>query len=238
MVRVLYVRSLNRARNVSAPVAIRRQLAAQVGLRAGVALLIAAALVACAPEPAPRTVLDFMEDGYAREGVLTRCNRNRDETLSNEECANARRAAAAVAIQAERARAAELEQESEAKLLALREQEARRAAAEQDAAAAARIAAEMAYEARWNDPTGPRLAGSESNAAPAFGTPVGAVMPSMSDSLAFDVYAEGNEPLGRPSLEVAAVEPPSNELVIAAPRIEIADLAVIPRPFRDETTAQ
>jgi hypothetical protein len=179
-----------------------------------------------------------MEDGYAREGVLTRCNRNRDETLSNEECANARRAAAALAIEAERARAPGLEQESEAKLLALREREAQRAAAEQDAAAAARVAAEVAYEARWNDPAGPRLAGSEQNPAPAFGTPVGTVMPSMSNSLSFDVYPEGNEPLGRPSLEVAAVEPPSNELVIATPRLEIADLAVIPRPFRDATTAQ
>ena len=105
-------------------------------------------------------------------------------------------------------------------------------------AAAARVAAEIAYEARWNDPAGPRLPGSAQTPAPAFGTPVGAVMPSMSDSLAFDVYPEGNEPLGRPSLEVAAAEPPSNELVIATPRLEIADLAVIPRPFRDETTPQ
>jgi hypothetical protein len=179
-----------------------------------------------------------MEDGYAREGVLTRCNRNRDETLSNEECANARRAAAALAIHAERARAPGLEQESEAKLIALREEEARRSAAEQDAAAAARVAAEIAYEARWNDPGGPRLSGAEQNPAPAFGTPVGSVMPSMSNSLAFDVYAEGNEPLGRPSLELAAVDPPSNELVIATPQLEIADLAVIPRPFRAEMTAQ
>jgi hypothetical protein len=199
---------------------------------------VAAALAACAPEPAPRTVLDFMEDGYARDGVLTRCNRNRDETLSNEECANARRAAAALAIEAERARAPALEQESEAKLLALREREARRAAAEQDAAAAARVAAEIAYEARWNDPAGPRLAGSAQTPAPAFGTPVGSVMPSMSTALAFDVYPEGHEPLARPSLEVPAVEPPANELVIAAPRLEIADFAVIPRPFRDETTTQ
>jgi hypothetical protein len=179
-----------------------------------------------------------MEDGYAREGVLTRCNRNRDETLSNEECANARRAAGALAIEAERARAPGLEQESEAKLLALREREALRNEAQQDEAAAARVAAELAYEARWNDPAGPRLAGSEQSVAPAFGAPVGSVMPSMSQSLAFDVYPEGNDPLGRPSLELAAAEPPSNELVIATPRLEIADLAVIPRPFRDDAATQ
>jgi hypothetical protein len=195
-------------------------------------------LAACAPEPAPRTVLDFMEDGYAREGVLTRCNRNRDETLSNEECANARRAAAALAIEAERARAPGLEQESEEKLLALRERDAQRAEAQQDDAAAARVAAEIAYEARWNDPAGPRLAGSQQSAAPAFGAPVGSVMPSMSDSIAFDVYPEGNDPLARPSLEIAAIEPPSNDLVIATPLLEIADLAVIPRPFRDDAATQ
>jgi len=237
-VRVLYVRSLNRALNVSAPVAIRRQWKSRIGLHAGVAPLVVAALAACAPEPAPRTVIDFMDDGYAREGVLTRCNRNRDETLSNEECANARRAAAALAIEAERARAPGLEQESEAKLLALRDREVQQAVAEQDADAAARVAAEAAYEARWNDPAGPRVAGPAQSPAPAFGTPVGSVMPSMSNSPTFDVYAGGTDMLARPSLEIAAVEPPLNELVIATPRLEMTDLAVIPRPFRDETTTQ
>ena len=62
-----------------------------------------------------------MDDGFAREGVLTRCNQNRDETLNDAECINARRAAATIALQAERARAPELEQRSEAKLVALRD---------------------------------------------------------------------------------------------------------------------
>jgi hypothetical protein len=30
------------------------------------------------------------------------------------------------------------------------------------------------------------------------------------------------------------VEPPSNDLVIAAPPLEVPELAVVPRPFRDE----
>ena len=46
-----------------------------------------------------------MEDGLARDGVLTRCNQDRDATLTDVECANARRAAAAVALEVERARA-------------------------------------------------------------------------------------------------------------------------------------
>jgi hypothetical protein len=198
----------------------------------GGALLIAAALAACAPQPAPRTVLDFMDDGLAREGVLTRCNQSRDATSADEECANARRAAAALALEAERARAPGLEQASESKLLAVRESEDRAATAQQQAAAAARSAAEAAYEARWRDPSGSRMPGATSaGTAPTFGAPVGAVMPSMTESTLFDVYAEGNRPLGRRTLEIAKVEPPANDVPLLKPEIE---LAIVPRPFRND----
>ena len=224
---------------MSAAVAIRRQREPKFGLRAGLVLLAAAALAACAPpQPEPRTILDFMDDGLAREGVLTRCNQNRDATLADEECANARRAAAAVALEAERARQPDLTRESEDKLLALREREARRAAAEQDAAARARAAAEAAYEARWRGPAGQRPDGSAAaSSVPAFGVPVGRVMPSMTD-FSFDVYADRTDPLGRRSLEVAAAEPPANELLIQSPKIELNDLALVPRPFRKDDAGQ
>ena len=141
--------------------------------------LLAAMLVACAPKSEPRTVSDFMDDGFAREGVLTRCNQKRDETLSDAECNNARRAAATIALEAERARAPALERQSEARMLAMRER--------QDAA-----------------PT-------------------------------FDVYADGREALGRPSLEIEEAAPPPNDLVITAPPLEVPELSVVPRPFRDDT---
>jgi hypothetical protein len=204
-VRALYVRLSNRAINVSAPVAIRRQRESGLRLRLGAALLTAAVLAACAPDPKPRTVFDFMEDGLAREGVLTRCNRDRDATLADEECANARRAAAAVALEAERARESELERSSEAKL----------------AAVSAREGGER-----------PEAASS----VPAFGAPVGAVMPSMAQS--FDVYANGADPLGRRSLEVEDVAPPANELEIQSPQLAVTDLAIVPRPFRDDGATQ
>lgn len=139
-----------------------------------------------------------MDDGFAREGVLTRCNQNRDETLNDEECNNARRAAATIALEAERARAPELEQRSEAKLVALRDRAA--------------------------EPTGNASAGD----APAFGSPVGSVLPSMSP----DEYAEGTELLGPRVIEIDA-QPPPNDLVIA-PSIDVPELAVVPRPFRDD----
>jgi hypothetical protein len=153
-----------------------------------------------------------MDDGLAREGVLIRCNESRDETVADVECVNARRAEAAIALGAERARAPQLEQESEAKLLALRERAARQS---------------------------PPASGSPSSpSAPAFGAPLGSVMPSMTSASSFDVYAEGADPLGRHTLEIAAVEPPANDLVIAPPRLELADLAVGPRPFRDDVAPQ
>ena len=50
-----------------------------------------------------------MDDDIARDGTLARCNENRDETLNDIECANARRAAAAIALRAERERREALE---------------------------------------------------------------------------------------------------------------------------------
>lgn len=197
---------------------------------------MAAALAACAPKPEPRTVLDFMEDGIARDGVLLRCNQNRDATLADVECANARRASATIALEAERARESTLARESEDKLVALRQREDRRSVAEQDAAAAGLAAAEAAYEARWRDPSGARPAANSAapGAARAYGAPVGAVMPSMTESALFDVYANGPDTLGRPDLKVAEAEPPVNEFQIEAPELELNDLSVIPRPFRGD----
>lgn len=169
--------------------------------------LLAVVLAACAPKSEPRTVLDFMDDGFAREGVLTRCNQNREEALNDEECINARRAAATIALEAERARAPELEQRSEAKLVALRDRHSQ-------------------SEAESADST---LAG----AAPAFGSPVGSILPSMAHEESLDA-PQGNELFGPRAIEIEA-EPPSNDLVIAPP-IDVPELAVVPRPFRDDTS--
>src|SRR5262245_59002914 len=201
IVRVFYVSaitpSITSSFNVSASVAIRRHRESGFRLRVGMMPLLAVVLAACAPKSEPRTVLDFMDDGFAREGVLTRCNQNREETLDDVECNNARRAAATIALEAERARAPELEQRSEAKLAALRNRE----------------------------PTG----NASASDAAAFGTPVGSVLPSMSS----DDYATSTERLGPHAIKIEA-EPPSNDLVIA-PTIDVPELAVVPRPFRDET---
>jgi len=172
-----------------------------------------------------------MDDGLARDGVLTRCNRDREATLNDVECANARRAAAAIALEAERDRAGKLEQESEATLLALRERDDRAAAAEQQRASVERAAAEAAYDAQWPDSRGSRpQAATAPEAVASFGAPVGPVLPSMRGST-FDVYADGSDALARPALEIEAAPPP-NDLVLASPQIELTDLTAVPRPFR------
>jgi hypothetical protein len=163
-----YVTAISSSFNVSASIAIRRHRESGLRLRVGLAPLLAAVLVACAPKPEPRTVSDFMDDGLAREGVLTRCNQNREETLNDEECTNARRAAATLALEAERARTPQLEERSAARQVAMRQDD--------------------------SPPT-----------------------------------------LGRPSLKIEAVAPPSNDLVITAPPLDVPKLAVAPRPLRDET---
>jgi hypothetical protein len=189
---------------VSAPVAIRKHRETGFRLCKGIVPLLTVVLAACAPKSEPRTVLDFMDDGFAREGVLTRCNQNRDETLNDAECINARRAAATIALEAERARAPELEQRSEAKLVAMRGRQSEAGSA-----------------------------GSASNgAAPTFGSPVGSVLPSMSHEDSLDA-SQGTELLGPHAIEIDA-EPPSNDIVIAPP-LDVPELAVVPRPFRDDT---
>jgi hypothetical protein len=148
------------------------------------------ALVAGCDQPQPRSFNDFMEDAIAREGALARCNQDRDATLNDIECANARRAAAALAVRGERERREQLDRESQRKLLALRERAALQEAAAAQAAAAKRAAEEAAYEARWRDPTktadgnvaGSGLPGDAAATAPAFGAPLEAPLPAIAAS--------------------------------------------------------
>jgi hypothetical protein len=186
-------------------------------------LIVAVLAVACAPDAAkPRSFEYFKEDGLAREGVLARCNLDRDASEDDVECANARRAASAVAAEIEQSRSTELAAESERKLTAMRDRSARAEQAEQEAAAAAQAAAEAAYEAQYRDPK----AGAEPGAA--------GHASALRDDTAYNVESLSQVPT-RPELELAAVTPPVSEIV--RPQLEIEQTAIIPRPFRtnDET---
>jgi hypothetical protein len=120
--------------------------------------LILFGLAGC-QEPPPRQFADFMEDPIAREGTLARCNRDREATEDDIECANARRAAAAIALIAEQERRAILEEESERRIAALRAEVERERAAAREAQAVAEAAARAAYDAQWRDGDGRQVVG-------------------------------------------------------------------------------
>jgi hypothetical protein len=106
-------------------------------------------LLAGCEEPQPISFAEFMDDAIARDGTLARCNENREATAGDIECANARRAAAAIALREERARREALERESEQKLAALREELEFERAAAREAKLLAEAAARAAYDAQW-----------------------------------------------------------------------------------------
>ena len=166
----------------------------------GAVMVLAGLLAACqGPQPGARTVFDFKEDSVARDGVLSRCDNGGEASANDQECIAARRVAAAIALEQERSRTGGLERQSERKLVALRDR----------------------------DPNGPRTATAPTGAAPAFGAPLGRVLPSIGDSVSLDPL--GTVPLpGRPSFQLGQVEPPASEIEIEPPKLSPEDIAVVP----------
>jgi hypothetical protein len=163
-------------------------------------MVLAGLVAACqGSQPGGRTFYDFKEDSVARDGVLSRCDKALDATASDLECIAARRAAAAVAIEQERTRADGLDRQSERKLVALRDRSARQEQSQQAATAPG---------------------------APAFGAPLGGVLPSMSNSASADPY-EVHFP-GRPSFELGEIAPPASQVEIVQPTLKPEDVAVHP----------
>jgi hypothetical protein len=179
-------------------------------------LAVTAWVAACQQPAKSRSYEFFMEDGLAREGVLARCNQDRKASVDNQECENARRAAATVGASGERERSENYERQSSRKLEELRDRSARQQQAEQQAAAAAKAAEKEAYEAQWRDKDGATATG----AGP------------ISDNSADDRESLSQLP-ARPELKIAAIDPPKGDVQPQKPEIEHA--AVIPRPFRDSS---
>jgi hypothetical protein len=195
------------------------------------------AFTAACDRQAPRTFNDFMDDPIARDGTIARCNQDRDTTVNDLECANARRAAAAVAVREERERSAALEMESERKLRELRlraerAEEAARLAAEE---AAARERAE--YEAQWAD--------EPANSAQSVNAEVLQQTPAPAETVA-DSAAPPQAPPPSTDLLQRARQRPS-ELVSSPTRgasaepstagAEGGEPGIVPRPFRDASGA-
>ena len=181
------------------------------------ALAVTVWVAACQQPAKPRSYEFFMEDGLAREGVLARCNQDRGASVDDQECDNARRAAATIGATGERERRESYERESSRKLEQLRDRAAHQQQAEEQAAAAAKAAEKDAYEAQWRDKS---AAASASGAGPT------------SDNGVDDRESLSQLP-ARPELKIAAIDPPKADVQPQKPEIEHA--AVIPRPFRDSS---
>jgi hypothetical protein len=92
-----------------------------------------------------------MEDSFAREGTLARCNQDREGTANNAECINARRAASNVAARADEALREQRDAESEILRAAASDRAASAQIASERAAVAARENAEAEYDAQWEE---------------------------------------------------------------------------------------
>jgi len=193
---------------------------------AGVAIAFATLVAGCnGPQPGPRTYYDFKEDSVARDGVLSRCSQEGDTAASDQECIAAKRAAAAAALEQERSRSGGLEQQSERKIVAMRDRAARQQQAEAEAATSARADAKAAYDRQWRDAKGSHDATQvAAPSAPAFGSPIGGVLPSISDSSSLDTV----QLPGRPAFGVGDIAPPSSQVEIVQPELELKDVAVVP----------
>jgi hypothetical protein len=164
-----------------------------------------------------------MEDKMAMEGTLARCNEDREGTLNDLECANARRAASAIALVIERDRRETLERESERKLAELRAELERRERAEREALAAAEAARQAAYEAQWRDGGATPTDVISELAAAVVDTPSAPIAVNGGDAAPI-----GGAP---PNVDLQAVEgvpPIGGEPVSAA-----EPTPQIPRPFRE-----
>lgn len=118
-------------------------------LRTSLSCAFVCLLLAGCEEAPPRTFADFMEDRIAMDGTIAYCNENREETLNNIECANARRASVAIALRQERERREAFEIESARKLEALRAEMAERERIVRETTLAAARAEREAYERMW-----------------------------------------------------------------------------------------
>jgi hypothetical protein len=102
-----------------------------------------ALLGACAKEPPPRSIREFIENPMLLEAAMVRCAQDRAQSKYDAECVNARQAVASIEAKEEARRAEEREARSEAKRRALRQA--------QEAAAEARRRALEAEERRRNE---------------------------------------------------------------------------------------
>ena len=180
-------------------------------------LCCTALLAACAEEPPPRTVSEFIENPILLEAAMVRCSQDRDKTRYDAECVNARQAGARIEARDEAERQAELEASSERKRKALRRTQEAAAEARRRAAEAERLRREAEYLAQFG--VLPAAEDETGNTLPDGSLPT-AVMPEAADELQTSAaYADtapavdgGNAPVAEPELEPEPESAPPSDL--------------------------
>ena len=165
-------------------------------------------LAACADEPPPRSVQEFIDKPLMLEAAMVRCRQNRTATRYDSECVNARQAAQIIEAREDRARSEELEAISKDKRQALRRTQAAAIEARRLAAESERLRTEAAYVAQFGVP--PPLEGDSVGDGEAFDTPptddsnaAREQRPETSDSGDYPVASDGGN---APMMSVAPEE--------------------------------
>lgn len=171
-----------------------------------------ALLAACAKEPPPRTVTEFIENPLLLEAAMVRCSQDRSKYRYEAECVNARQAVARIQAREEAERQAELEASSERKRKALRRAQEAAAEARRRAAEAEKQRREAEYLAQFGV-----LPPPEDGAADEFkddNLPIAVVPEAVDESRTSAAYEDaaplvegGNAPVPEPTPEA---EPPSD----------------------------
>lgn len=162
---------------------------------------IAALLGACAKEPPPRSVQEFLDNPLLLEAALVRCTQNRAESRYDAECVNAREAVKIVEAKEERKRQAELEAQSQAKREALRRTQQAAAEARRRAEEARRRREEAEYLAQFGElPPGAEVVDIETGNEPL------AVIPEARDNDAQLSGVEASVPLPTTGSNAPVVE--------------------------------
>ena len=108
-------------------------------------------LGACAKEPPPRSVQEFLDNPILLEAALVRCTQNRAESRYDVACINAREAVKIVEAKEERERQEDLEAQSKAKREALRRTQQAAAEARRRAEESRRRREEAEYLAQFGE---------------------------------------------------------------------------------------
>ena len=168
-------------------------------------------VAACTEEPPPRSVQEFVDNSILLEAAMVRCAENRRETRYEAECVNAREAVKILAAREEDAKRQAFEAESEKKRRALRRAQEAAASARKRAEEQQRLRQEAEYLAQFGQLPSDNTVATEGDGTS--GNAPMAVIPETTENLV------PNEPQLTP-IETADDEaPPANVVGSNAPGI-------------------